>query len=830
LTTCICLASVVVYGQSGFPTDPKGRVSETNTATGISIEQSQIIPVKSRSFNVPLIEDDDGFQEIQNGMACTTLKYYENSGVVPIEPDLSFNGVTGDEMISATVHLYYNFEPQEDSLVFQDQNGITGSYDHSQGKMELTGKASKADYLEVLKSVGYINISEDPNTSRRKVNFYINNGSCVNNFERIYIDVIPVNDPPVISGSETTLPYPAESGAIEVDNNITVTDVDNTHLLAARVSISKNYQPTEDLIAVSEQFGISITYDAPTATLIFKGSASLDDYSAILSNVTYSNSNSDPVHSYRDISYRVFDCEDSSNVFTRVIEVLPGNFPPVIVDDEGNPIDTIYVTTEEGIPVDVCVEIIDRDGNEAAISTALSQTGNGSVDDLDSLCFVYDPNPDFVGNDTLTVIVCDEGSPSKCDTVIVIVEVIPFNNPPQIVDENDIPADTLKLQVIKNVSTKILIRAIDPDNDSTKVTRIQSWTDKNTVKNNDLNDMSFTYQPNDDFTGIDTLEVIVSDTGIPSKSDSAILIVSVEPDYSTSPYAIDSDGSRIDTLYYVTDEDVPIDFCFTINNPDEEDFGISQITPSGEDTANGTMTNTDEGDFCLTYIPDENFFGQSSWVVLICNDSIPVTCDSVVVIIDVLPVNDAPVAVNDTITAMKNYTYKGIVTENDYDIEGDNLILNESPEANPLHGTVILYRDGSFDYEADPGYYGDDRFTYVICDDGDPSLCASADVVIHVEDVPLKVYNAVSPNGDDLNDYLYIEGIEFYPENFLSIYDRYNNLVYETLGYNNNNIIWQGQANKGISKRDLPGDTYFYILNPGDGTPLFKGFIMLKKE
>jgi gliding motility-associated-like protein len=103
-------------------------------------------------------------------------------------------------------------------------------------------------------------------------------------------------------------------------------------------------------------------------------------------------------------------------------------------------------------------------------------------------------------------------------------------------------------------------------------------------------------------------------------------------------------------------------------------------------------------------------------------------------------------------------------------------------------------------------------------------------VKITIQDVPLKVWNAVSPNGDDLNDFLFIEGIEYYPKNSLSIYDRYNNLVYETAAYNNNTITWQGQANKGISTKDLPGDTYFYILNPGDGAPLLKGFIMLKKD
>jgi gliding motility-associated-like protein len=254
------------------------------------------------------------------------------------------------------------------------------------------------------------------------------------------------------------------------------------------------------------------------------------------------------------------------------------------------------------------------------------------------------------------------------------------------------------------------------------------------------------------------------------------------------------------------------------------------INPSGENTAHGTLAEIDDGDLCLLYTPEKDFHGQSIWDLEICSDSLPGLCDGVVVVINVLPVNDAPVAVNDTVTAVKNNMIEGIVTENDFDIDGDNLILTESPVVNPMYGTVVFYSDGSFEYDPDKGYYGEDSFMYEVCDDGEPSLCDTAEVFVTVEDVPLKVYNAVSPNGDDLNDYLFIEGIEYYPDNWLSIYDRYNNLVYETLGYNNENNNWQGQVNKGISTRDLPGDTYFYILNPGDGTPLLKGFIMLKKN
>ena len=99
-----------------------------------------------------------------------------------------------------------------------------------------------------------------------------------------------------------------------------------------------------------------------------------------------------------------------------------------------------------------------------------------------------------------------------------------------------------------------------------------------------------------------------------------------------------------------------------------------------------------------------------------------------------------------------------------------------------------------------------------------------------VDNIPVVVYQGVSPNGDGLNDYLRIDGIELFSNNWIRIYDRFNNLVFETQHYNNETNNWHGQANRGISKKDLPEDTYYYVLNLGDGSDLLSGFLTLKRE
>ena len=82
----------------------------------------------------------------------------------------------------------------------------------------------------------------------------------------------------------------------------------------------------------------------------------------------------------------------------------------------------------------------------------------------------------------------------------------------------------------------------------------------------------------------------------------------------------------------------------------------------------------------------------------------------------------------------------------------------------------------------------------------------------------------ISPNGDNMNDVLYIEGLEDFPENEITIFNRWGNIVYEAKGYQFGGKVWDGTRN-GV---ELPADTYYYILRFGSFT--VKKPITLVKE
>ncbi|MGJ1385487.1 MBG domain-containing protein [Sphingobacterium spiritivorum] len=74
--------------------------------------------------------------------------------------------------------------------------------------------------------------------------------------------------------------------------------------------------------------------------------------------------------------------------------------------------------------------------------------------------------------------------------------------------------------------------------------------------------------------------------------------------------------------------------------------------------------------------------------------------------------------------------------------------------------------------------------------------------------LPVRVHPAVSPNGDGINDYLRIEGIDEYPENKIGIFDANGNLVQELKGYDNHSNRFDGYK----ESRAVPAGTYFYML------------------
>ena len=88
---------------------------------------------------------------------------------------------------------------------------------------------------------------------------------------------------------------------------------------------------------------------------------------------------------------------------------------------------------------------------------------------------------------------------------------------------------------------------------------------------------------------------------------------------------------------------------------------------------------------------------------------------------------------------------------------------------------------------------------------------------------PITIFNIFSPDGDGKNDKWEIKNIDLFPDNELTILNRWGSEIVKIKGYNNANA-WDGAG--------LNNGTYFYLLKVtiNNEAKVYKGFITLLKN
>ncbi|MBK6744802.1 MAG: cadherin domain-containing protein [Hydrogenophilales bacterium] len=113
-----------------------------------------------------------------------------------------------------------------------------------------------------------------------------------------------------------------------IDPALTVSDADSTNLAGATVRITTNHANGEDVLAFTDQLGISGSWDAGTGTLTLSGSASVAAYQTALRSVSYQNTSEDPGILVRTVEFIVSDGVLDSAPATRQVQVVSVNDAP----------------------------------------------------------------------------------------------------------------------------------------------------------------------------------------------------------------------------------------------------------------------------------------------------------------------------------------------------------------------------------------------------------------------------------------------------------------------------------------------------------------------
>jgi len=444
---------------------------------------------------------------------------------------------------------------------------------------------------------------------------------------------------------------------------------------------------------------------------------------------TYTYTPNDGFIGTDNFSYEVCDggspvaC-DSADVTIQVIPVgTPDNAAPVANDDTA--------VTEEDTPVNgnVLVNDFDPDGDTITV-TGNTQPTNGSVTVNPDGTFTYTPESGFVGEDSFEYTVCDDADPSLCSTGTVTIEVI--TDIDNITVAND---DAYFGYIGAEITGNVLDNDSDPEGDAISVTGNTNASSGSITLSADG---SLTYTPNADFSGADQFTYTITDAN--GATDTATVYISVDP----SP----NGGNDILAINDINDTFEGQSVSGDVGTNDENPDGPvdSEVYTVATQPSNGTLVFNPDGTY--TYTPNDGFIGTDTFSYEVCDGGSPVACDSADVTIQVIPAedseeNESPVANDDTNITESGVPATGNVLVNDFDPDGDDLTVTDNTE--PNNGSLIVNPDGSYIYTPEPGFVGEDVFEYTVCDNGDPSLCATGTVTI---EVTLDLGNSTVANDD----------------------------------------------------------------------------------
>ena len=133
---------------------------------------------------------------------------------------------------------------------------------------------------------------------------------------------------PVIVLNSGTVAFVENAPAVAIAPNLTITDLGGLTLNQAVITISGNYQPSEDQILFTNQNGIVGTIAGNTITL--NNSATLAQYQAAIRSIQFRDTSDTPVTLNRTITITVFNAAISSNVLTQTLSVSATNDAPVV--------------------------------------------------------------------------------------------------------------------------------------------------------------------------------------------------------------------------------------------------------------------------------------------------------------------------------------------------------------------------------------------------------------------------------------------------------------------------------------------------------------------
>jgi uncharacterized repeat protein (TIGR03803 family) len=214
-----------------------------------------------------------------------------------------------------------------DTLIFNNQNNITGSYNNGTGVLTLTGSATVANYQTAMRSVTFSSTSTVKGTRTVDVVAEDSNANTTTSGTAVDTVVEAISAPVVTASGSTGQTFTLGGSPVAVDSGITASSFD-TDLTGATETITS--LQSGDTLIFNNQNNITGSYNNGTGVLTLSGSATVANYQTALQSVTFSSTST--VKGTRTIDVVADDSNDTGNVAsnTAVDTVVEAIAAPVV--------------------------------------------------------------------------------------------------------------------------------------------------------------------------------------------------------------------------------------------------------------------------------------------------------------------------------------------------------------------------------------------------------------------------------------------------------------------------------------------------------------------
>ncbi len=447
----------------------------------------------------------------------------------------------------------------------------------------------------------------------------------------------------------------------------------------------------------------STNEDTPINILVLNNDSDIDGDTLIISEVSQPAHGTATIDQNTQIIFTPAENWSGNDSFTYTISDGNGGTAQASVQVSVNAVNDAPVvsdipdqTIDEGqtfisVNLNNYVSDVDNTSNEMT----WSYSGNKELQvtiDASNIATVTIPDSNWFGSETITFTATDPGGLSNSDQAVFTVNNV--DDPPVV---SAIPGQTIdEGGTFSAISLDDYVTDIDNADDEI------NWTAKgNKYLSIEINNNVATIStPDSNWYGSDTLIFTATDpAGLADSTITVFIVNSVNdaPIISDIPNQSVNEGEDFSDIYldnYVTDVDDPdsvLSWSFSGNKQlDIEiiDNRVMHIRPK-----------------------DANWNGSETILFTVQDPHGATDQDSAT--FTVLPVNDPPIAINDTIYVSEDSVVTFDVLANDTDAENDNLVISTFEV--PNHGKISL-QDSLFTYQPDSNWFGIDSLQYVASD------------------------------------------------------------------------------------------------------------------